>query len=383
LGVVYPENQADDSAWKAHERPSAAESEKAFERLAAWRDEQLNKFGFAQFPATSPAMKRVVEQIRVAADSTLPLTITGEAGTGKSTVARLIHRLTGDRRGTLRWLDAADPADEIREKINVWLPSPELDQSGRPAAWEGAVSSSGDRFQGFLGTIVVRSPERLEADVVVRLTSMLDSRPRRYRLILLTRPNEMNQVEPSGIVVDSIRYDFRVRSTAVVVELPPLRRRIEDLELWLTLFSLERRTEPPAKVGVTPSPTGLQFAPDALETLKSYDWPGNLHELVDLIEALSANRVGGTIRRADLSAHLVEASNQASTRRPTRLRDISLDKVLEEVERRIIKSALEACHRNKAKTANSLGLSRAKLLRRLSHLGLDGGTDADGESGST
>ncbi|MFB6638862.1 sigma-54-dependent Fis family transcriptional regulator [Streptomyces chartreusis] len=140
------------------------------------------------------------------------------------------------------------------------------------------------------------------------------------------------------------------------IELPPLRARREEVPSLVRSFV--SRLHPQARV---------RFTPQALEALAAHPWPGNLHELREVLRQVLEHRSAGDITRTDLPPALREAA---------RTRNLSL---VERAEYETIVAALRGCSGNKVHAARRLGMSRATLYRRIRALGID---DADTVSGT-
>jgi len=147
------------------------------------------------------------------------------------------------------------------------------------------------------------------------------------------------------------REDLLYRLNTVELHLPPLRERREDIALLANHFLRRQATQ------YRKSVTG--FAPDAMQTLLDYDWPGNIRELEHTLERAVLLAQGEQVVVPDLN--LRAHSSQAP--------DLD-DLPLEDVERLLIQKALKRHHGNVSHAAEALGLSRSALYRRLQRYGL-------------
>ena len=171
--------------------------------------------------------------------------------------------------------------------------------------------------------------------------------------------------EPEAAVRDErLRPDLYYTMTALVVGLQPLRERRDELPALAQHF-LERVN----RRGATQRDS---FAPEAIETLTAYDWPGNIPELARVVEHAHAH--------AGTDAHVIAADDLPATIRghlggaynpPAPVDPIKpLDELLTEVERRVIETALRQSRSNKSRAAEILGISRPRLYRRIKELNL-------------
>ena len=327
--------------------PKSAVSEIS-ERLALWRQQQLARWGFDSLPARSPAMLRVVQQLRIAIDSQTPLVLIGEIGTGKAILAHLIHQQRLGDRGTLATLDCeALPADEQRRQLlgRLDVPDPQSTES------IGILGLSGP------GTLLIKSVLALSRELQREIAQMVARRSDKWQPIATERV-PLEQGRADGRLDEAL---FHLLSP-LVIELPPLRQRKEELPDhcdWV-LEQLRHRKG------------GRAFTLDhaAMEAIRDYHWPGNLRELEAVLGQAARRAAGPQIGRNDLPLRLRRLFDAADvpTAEPEQLP--SLDVVLENVERRMIRLALTVHHSNKSKAAKQLQITRARFLRRCEQLGL-------------
>ncbi|MDQ0936703.1 helix-turn-helix domain-containing protein [Streptomyces turgidiscabies] len=230
-----------------------------------------------------------------------PLLLTGERGSGKTTLAREL-------------LGATEPlVRDAAESPELDLPDGELTR-GRP--------------------LLLRHAERLAQSDVAALNTLLDERPD-VRLLATYTPGT-----PPGPCLQRLLDTLAARS----VTLPALRERPEDIRELLPALA-------PRPVGGTPP---LTWTLDALRALERHPWPGNLTELAHLVRTLAENRrAAGPVRRSELPDPVREGPA---------VRPLS---PMEHAERTAIVQALRRNGGNKARTAADLGIARATLYRKL------------------
>lgn len=311
--------------------PAPAGSHQLTEPLAAVRSKAAEHY---RLDALDDAgLATVAAQARLAAGSRCPVYVVGEPGTGKHWLARTIHHAS-DRRGQ---------------------PFVALDCAHLPAAALGPVLARPDG----IGTLYLREPaalpRELQADLARRLAD--DAGPRVIAGSAAAddpkRPVFLGQMLPE-------LYDTLA---VLVVPLPPLRARRDDLPRLVDVML--RRAAPVHGNAVS----GLTAT--AWECVRAYPWPGNLRELyATLVQA--GRRAKDQIDAADvpLAVQQAKAASDAPAARPAAELP-PLDKVLEEVEKRMIRLALERAAGNKSKAAELLGIWRPRLLGRIKALGLD------------
>jgi transcriptional regulator with PAS, ATPase and Fis domain len=196
---------------------------------------------------------------------------------------------------------------------------------------------------------------RVLQDGEVRPVGGLDSRHVDVRIIAASN-RSLTALRDKGM-----RQDLFFRLSVLVIEIPPLRDRREDLPALIAHFFNAMHERGGRRVeGIDPS---------ALDLLSEYPFPGNVRELENMIEGLSVvlppDR--GTIRQEDVRAWLHRRG--ISPKRPTGTMHLSLK--LNELEAWAIAEALRQSHGNKSAAAQILGISRDTLYRKLHDLGLD------------
>jgi DNA-binding NtrC family response regulator len=200
-----------------------------------------------------------------------------------------------------------------------------------------------------IGTLGLRQQAKLlrvlETGEVERVGA---SRARRVDVRILSATNADLAAE---VAAGRFREDLLFRLNTIEIRLPPLRERREDI-MTLAEHFLRRYAQRYRKALVG-------FESDAVEALEAHAWPGNVRELDHTLERAVLMAQGGTIRAAELGLRLPPGP-------ATRLEELPL----EEVERLLIRKALERHDGNVSHAAKALGLSRSALYRRLQHYGL-------------
>jgi DNA-binding NtrC family response regulator len=308
----------------------------------------LRRDGTPELIATSAAMRPVLQLMERVAPSDANVLITGEHGTGKEVVAQWIHAASG-RAGkpfvavNLGGLSEGLFESEMFGHVKGAFTDARTDRIGRFELAEG-----GTLLLDEIGTLQARQQAKLlrvlESGELERVGA---SRSRRIDVRILSATNADLHEEVSA---GRFREDLLFRLNTIEIHLPPLRQRREDIRA-LAEFFLRRYTARYRK------PLG-GFEPDSLAALESHSWPGNVRELDHTLERAVLMAQGSLLRAGDLGL-------RGSTG-PARLEDLPL----EEVERLLIRKALERHEGNVSQAAKALGLSRSALYRRLQHHGL-------------
>jgi DNA-binding NtrC family response regulator len=300
----------------------------------------------------SAAMQRVKEIIGKVAVTDSPVLIEGESGTGKELVAAAIHRLSARAKGPFIPVNcSAIPRDLLESEFFGHV----------RGAFSGAVADAVGLFRGanegtiFLDEIAELPPElqvkllRVLQEMQVRPVGSTKAYPVDVRVIAATNRN-LEQAMQAG----TFRQDLFYRLNVIRIQLPPLRERREDIPAlvnhFIRRFSKRFRREVRG------------ISADALNALMTYDFPGNVRELENLIERAFAMGAREQITLADLpslAARPVITPAVATKAVPT----------LAEVEKELILRALAVFDNDKEEAARALGISRRTIYRRLKEYG--------------
>ena len=299
------------------------------------------------FIGVSPLIWAVWKRMQLAASFGGPVCITGETGTGKELVARLIHTL-GDRgSGPFVAVNCAAIPDHLFESEFF---------GHRKGCFTGALT---DR-RGFFeeadgGTLFLDEVGELSAQQQAKLLRVLqEGTVRRVgenteRRVDIKVVSATNRDLERGLEDSSMRSDFYFRVSAERIHIPPLRQRPEDvIPLIAWKYSGGNGHGP------------LRIETEALQRLQRYPWPGNVRELFAVVERIRRAVDGCPVETDHLSSLLGSADGSAHT---------SPDGP--ESARRRLERAMNACGGNKSAAARCLGISRGTLYKELRRTGLD------------
>ncbi len=276
---------------------------------------------FSHFIGASLALAEPLARARAAADCDLPVLISGEPGAGKSLLARLIHGNSDRADAALVEIDCGSlVADALHEAL--------LAERGR---WRQALG----------GTLLLRRLDRLPAEQAEALAQQLAALQRTSG-----RPAGLR---PMATIASRLSPSLDPVFAGIHIELPPLRRRLDDLPL------LVRHLAPRAQL------SGL-----ARSALLAYAWPGNVVELGAVLAHAQALAGETPIEIEHLPARVISTPGDAAP--SFHLPPGGID--LEQVERELIRQALDMAQGNKSQAARLLGLTRHTLLYRLEKHGL-------------
>ncbi|MBC7912156.1 MAG: sigma-54-dependent Fis family transcriptional regulator, partial [Pyrinomonadaceae bacterium] len=299
--------------------------------------------------AESKAMQPVLEMIARIAPSDANVLITGENGTGKDVVARMLHAASGRAAQPLLTVNAGGLSEGIFESelfghVKGAFTDAKVDRAGRFELADG-----GTLFLDEIANVPLSlQPKLLRVLQTGEFERVGSSKTRRVNVRTLSATNaDINEEVAAG----RFRQDLLFRLNTVEIRLPPLRERREDVKLLATHF-LHQHAQRYRK-----NLEGFETA--ATRTLEEHAWPGNVRELDHAIERAVLMTPGSLIRESDLG--LRPGADGAR-----RLEDMSL----EEVESFLIRKTLARFDGNVNRAAQALGLSRSALYRRLQKYGL-------------
>jgi transcriptional regulator with GAF, ATPase, and Fis domain len=321
--------------------------------------------------ARSKAMGRVFRLIDTLQLSESTVLITGDSGTGKEVMARIIHAHSPRRSGPFVAVNAAALPGELLES--------ELFGHVR-GAFTGAVKDRAGRFETANdGTLFLDEVGDVPLHLQVKLLRVLqehtfervgDSQPHRTnaRIIAATNRN-LRKAVADGQFREDLYYRLRV----FPIEVPRLRDRREDIEPIAKLL-----------LGKAGARTGraLRFSPETVRVLLSHPWPGNVRELENALEFAATVCQGQTIQPEDLPPEVLEGAGVPDGQGPTQAWSGGHGSAssgtghgqavqVPPEERAAVLAALEAHRWNRLETARALGMSRSTLWRRMRALGLD------------
>jgi len=315
------------------------------------------RFGMENIIGRDHRMLRIYDMIDSVADTKATVLITGESGTGKSLIARAIHRRSSRR--DKPFVEVACGA----------LPETLLESElfGHVAgAFTGATGEKMGKFmQANEGTIFLDEVATASPGMQVKLLRVLQDFEFEQvggtktftvdtRVILAS-----NEDLAAAVAEGRFRQDLFYRVNVINIELPNLRERISDIPLLARRF-LEQVCDDSGKHvrGITD---------EAMAALQGYRWPGNVRELENVIERAVLLGKSEMIGLEDLPRNLAAAG-------PITVEPVgagSLKQALEAPERQIIREALEANGWSRQATAEALGINRTTLYKKMKRLGLE------------
>jgi two-component system NtrC family response regulator len=301
----------------------------------------------------STAMQKIIERARTVAATDAAILLVGETGTGKERLARAIHRVSSRSRGEFVAVNCgALPRELIESELF----------GARRGAYTGAYADSPGIFMtANRGTIFLDEIGEMPKEAQVKLLRVLQEREvrpvggtqtARVDVRVIAATNRSLNVLRS----DLLREDLYFRLATVVIEVPPLRIRREDI-LVLSQWFAARLSE---KYG-----RHVTIGRSGLEALLLHSFPGNVRELENLLESLCAISTDDPQVISDKEVRLALSQNPDPSRS-------EMPWALEDMERVAIERAVRICHGNRTRAAALLGISRDTLYRKIREFRIGG-----------
>lgn len=300
---------------------------------------------------TDPATERVRKFIDKAAPSDAPVLISGASGTGKELVARIIHGRSERSEQPLQVINCAALGENLVEATLFGHVRGAFDGADDPRPGIFELAHNGTLFLDEIGEL----PERIQAKLLRileqgELQRMGESTTRRVDVRVIAATNrELDKEVANG----SFREDLYHRLNVLSIKLPSLTQRPKDLEPLIDHFL--------AEAAQRAGQESKKLSPKARALLLSYEWPGNIRQLKNILERTVILAPGELIQAEDLPESLHEEQTAVFQAPITSLA---------EIERAHILRVLDHCGGNKKATAEILGIDRSTLYSKLRTYGV-------------
>ena len=313
---------------------------------------------FGPLVGRSLAMRRLYAKLGKTASHELNVLVTGETGTGKELVAKAIHAASRRRSGPFVIVDCTTiPASLAESRLF----------GHEKGAFTGAITRASSPFvEAHGGTIFFDELGELPADIQPKLLRVLEARevqsigsnryqPIDVRIIAATRCNMHAELN-----AQRFRDDLYYRFAQVIVDVPPLRDRPEDIPDLIAKFLADLGDR--SALGRIDGPS--------MDRLKRYDWPGNARELRNVVLVAHAQSAGGPIEIAELLSARGMGMNIASHISATKSFHVLKRETLDTLEREYFGILYVQTEGNLSEMSRRSGLSRPMVREYLERLGL-------------
>ncbi len=319
--------------------------------------EQYNQ-GTAQYYLESivgdnQALVKQKELAAKAARTISTVLITGESGTGKEIFAHAIHNMSPRRKGPFIKVNCAAVPETLLESELFGYAEGAFTgarKEGKPGKFE--LANQGTIFLDEIGDMSLSMQAKLlrvlQEKEVERVGSIHTTKIN-VRVIAAT-----NQDLPQLVATNKFREDLFYRLNVIILHLPPLRARTDDIILISTALLQRLNRELGTRVN--------KISRDVIECFRRYDWPGNIRELENILERAINFCEGSSINSEHIPQHIKACKNQEPS--PAKAEG-SLETLLEEHERQVIVNTLKNFGGNKTKTARALNIHRSVLYRKI------------------
>ena len=320
----------------------------------------LNESGrFGHLWGRSAVMQKVYDQIARVAPTAVSVLVVGESGTGKEVVAQTIHDLSRRRKQPFL-------------AVNCGAISPQLIESELFGHEKGSFTGAMRQHRGFFerahgGTLFLDEITEMPLDLQVKLLRVLETGAfmrvgsdelieTDVRIVAAT-----NRQPTEAVSSGKLREDLYYRLNVFQITLPPLRDRMEDIDLLANHFMKGFKGDGPQR----------SFSARAIDTLRQYQWPGNVRELRNVVQRASIMSDSNVIDHVPLpeEAPGVQSRPAATAAGAPGTLTVRIGSSIADVERQLIFATLEHCGGVKERTAEVLGISLKTLYNRLREYG--------------
>lgn len=327
------------------------------------RQQLRGKYKFDRIIGNSLAIQQVFSRMEKIVHTDSTILILGESGTGKELVAKAIH-FNGTRKDKpfIAINCGAIPAELLESELFGHVKG-SFTGATSDKAGKFEVANGGSIFLDEIGTMPMHLQMKLLRVLQEHEIERVGSSQKvklNVRVISATNADLEEQVKKG-----EFREDLYYRLNVIPILLPPLRERQEDIALLALHFLRKSCNEMNRSL--------MSISPDAMRALEAYEWPGNVREMENVMERTVALTEGEVIEREDLPPGIGGRQEDSLALLSPRVTKEGVDmvKVISEMERLMIREALELGNGVKARAASLLGINRTTLVEKIKRLGLD------------
>ncbi|QZY54222.1 sigma-54-dependent transcriptional regulator [Crassaminicella profunda] len=293
--------------------------------------------------------QKLLDIAKKAANSHVNILIMGESGVGKEVLARYIHQCSNRKDGHFVAVNCQALSEGLLESELF---------GHEKGAFTGAIERRIGRFEeAHGGTLFLDEIGEMPISTQVKLLRTLETKcierigSNKAIQVDLRVISATNRDIPMAVAKGVFREDLFYRINTILLEIPPLRQRREDLSILIDFFFEKSKNDLKKRI--------VKIEKGVTDFLLSYDYPGNVREMKNIVERLVVLSENGIIRTRDLPENRrVYLCDELEDIRP-------LKEIKKEVEARYIEKALEKCDKNITETARQLQISRRQLFNKI------------------
>lgn len=307
----------------------------------------------------SPAIRQLHDAIRQVSDSPTTVLILGETGTGKELVARVLHDLSHRRAGPFVAVNCAAIPDDLIESELFGHERGAFTDAHATRRGRFELANGGTLFLDEIGDLSLRAQGNLLRVIEERAFARVGgTEPIRVDVRLLGATNvDLEQAVQNG----GFREDLYHRLNVVPIQVPPLRERSEDIPMLVEHFLARANHEHGSQKTI---------APEVMDRLAGYDWPGNVREMENLMARLVTLAANPVIQEDDLPLKVRARARTRTLAEDVRRGAVSLTQAVDAFERELILDALTRTSQVQVRAAKALGITRRILKYKMDALSI-------------
>lgn len=313
----------------------------------------------AMLETKSPLFQSVLATAKKAANSDSNILLLGESGVGKEIIARYIHENSPRADKTFMDLNCHAIAATVLESELFGHEKGSFTGAMTRRIGRIEAADSGTLFLDEIGDIPLSMQAKLLKAIETKRIYRMGSNEEievDFRLVSATNKNLAEE-----IAAERFREDFYYRISTIVIRIPPLRERKEDLPLLIDYFFKKSQNEMKKTIN--------RIEPEVMDALLSYHYPGNIRELKNIIERIVVLSEDGVIQMDSFPAPLPAAGNDVKSMVPL-AEEKSLREMRKEAETIYIENILKKYNYDMNKSAEVLGITRRQLLNKITEYGI-------------
>ena len=317
--------------------------------------------GRYQITGSSGAIAELKEQIRIVAPTNAWVLVSGENGTGKELVAHMIHNMSGRSSKPLVEVNCAAIPEELIESELFGHEKGAFTGANSMKRGKFDQANEGSLFLDEIGDMSLKAQAKtLRILQEQKFERVGGARTIQVDVRVLAATNKDLEAE---IEKGTFREDLFFRLNVIPIQVPPLRERIDDVPELTEKFIKD--------ISVDANLELKEFSLNAIEILKRHSWPGNVRELKNLVERLAIMAPEPIIRAEDIPAPYNKVSRVQASPESNFMKTNSFKDARSQFEKEFIAKKLQECKGNISQTAETIGIERSNLHKKIKAYDLD------------